>query len=105
MRTTLAFVTTLGAGLIAVGCGVAAGGSGNAPGVGQTQQPLEALVPRAGCAEVDTYVRDRINAEINTYFDEVIKNITKSQYGGCYGGDYGYEDSANSGGPPPAPTA
>jgi hypothetical protein len=106
MKTILAAFTTLGAGLIAIGCGASAGGSGNGPGLGQTQQPLEALVPLASCSEVDTYVRDRIKSEINTYFDEVIKNINKSEYGGClYRGGYGAEDAANSGGPPPAPTA
>ena len=105
MKSVLVAVTTLGAGLIAVGCGLAAGGPDSSPPVAQTQQPLEALVPLASCAEVDSYVRSRVTTEINEYFDAIIKNINESKYGSCYyGGGYnGAEyDSANA---PPAPSS
>lgn len=105
MKTLLAF-TTLGAGLLAVAACGTAGGTGDP--LGKTQQPLEALVPLAGCGEVDAYVRERAEAEINKYFDDTIAEIQKSDYG-CYYGRGGEEDmasagaSSSSGGAPPAP--
>jgi len=81
----------LGAVLAAVACGGAAGVStGNVTGT--TKQPLEALVPLAGCNEVEAYVRDRMIAETNRYFDAVRKSIDESQGYGCYYGGYGEGD-------------
>ena len=69
-------VTALGTGLLAAAC---SGGPSSLPNTGTTSQALEALVPLAGCAEVDTYVRDRAVAEVNTYFDAVKKQIEESE--------------------------
>ena len=93
MKKLLAY-TTLGAGLLALAaCGTSAGGSGT---IGTTKQPLEALVPLQGCGEVDAYVRQRVEAEINRFFDDAIAEIQKSDYG-CYYGR-GMEDNAPTAG-------
>lgn len=110
-------ILALGCAVSALACGAAAGGGSG--GTGTTKQPLEALVPLQGCGEVETFLRDRLVADVNAYVDAAIKQIDESQYGGCYGG-YAEEgdmaptagaassssSSSSSGGgaaPPPAP--
>jgi Beta propeller domain len=77
--------------LVACGSGGLKGGS-----VGSTQQALEVLVPLQGCGEVEAYVRERLNADVNKYVDDVIAQIDKSNGNGCYyGGGYSEDASAD----------
>ncbi len=117
MKKLLA-LTTLGTGLLAFAC---RGGGDATPPLGTSSQALEALVPLAGCVEVDAYVRDRAKADVNRIFDAMKKQIEESPYGcgGYYGGEEydsaptsaaGAGGSSSSGGssgssPPPAPKA
>jgi hypothetical protein len=67
MRLFFLSTVSLGAVMVAIGCG---GVPAGAPGgdVGTVQQPLEALVPLQSCQDVEGYVRERIVAETNRYF-------------------------------------
>lgn len=55
-------------------------------------------MPLQGCGEVETFLRERLTADVNQYVDAVIKEIDESQYGGCYYGGRGEyaEDAAPS---------
>jgi hypothetical protein len=115
----LSRILALGCAFSAVACGAAAGGGG---GTGTSKQALEALVPLQGCGEVETFLRDRLVADVNAYVDAAIKQVDASQYGGCYGGGYAEEGdmaptagaassssssssgaSSNGAAPPPSP--
>jgi Beta propeller domain len=95
--------------LVAIGCGAPAGAQaiGEPAQPGKVQQPLEALVPLQGCGEVESYVRERIVAETNRYFDEIETQINESPGGCYYGGRGGLEDAAptGAGGAPPPPSS
>jgi uncharacterized secreted protein with C-terminal beta-propeller domain len=88
-RRTLTILTAGLAGLV-FACGQ--GGPGLL--TGQVKQPLEALVPLQGCGEVESYIRERLVAEMHQYVDDQIAAVKKSTYA-CYsyGGSYGYADA------------
>ncbi len=78
-----------------VACGSAAGVGGSAdPKTETTQQPLEALIPLQGCGEVETYLRERLVADVNREIDDRIALVKKQEYGACYTYFGGAEDAA-----------
>ncbi len=80
-------------------CGIAAGGPASSePATGRTQQPLEALIPLQGCGEVESYLRERLTADVNEHVDAMIAQIDKTTSRGCY--YYGNDDYADSPSPP-----
>jgi Beta propeller domain len=78
---TLALALTLSA----VACGTAAGPG--RPNVGNTQLPLEALIPLQGCGEVESFLRERLTADVNEYVDAVIEQLDKGEEGVGAGAD------------------
>jgi len=78
----------LGLAATAIACGTAAGVPSSKP-MGNTQQPLEALVPLQGCGEVEAYLRERLTADVNRYVDQMVEQIEQHNRSEGAGGSSG----------------
>ncbi len=73
-------------------CGAAAGvPETNTSDIKTSQQPLEALIPLRGCGEVESYLRERLAADVNGYVDQMIAQVDTGP--GC--GSYWMNSSAH----------
>jgi uncharacterized secreted protein with C-terminal beta-propeller domain len=75
-------------------------GSHDSDSTSRSQQALEALVPLAGCNEVEAYVRQRMTEEVNRIVDSEIKSLeTCASSSSCW--IYGGGASLDAGAAPP----
>ena len=91
----------LGLAATAIACGTAAGVPSSKP-MGNTQQPLEALVPLQGCGEVEAYLRERLTADVNRYVDQMVEQIEQLDRSEGAGGSSG---NLSNDAPRPSPDA